>query len=90
MDYPAELAEAPERVILPAFLKGYDSVRPFTTEQREAFPSFYALVSAFWLSDMKWDEHSLAKAVEKADADAALRWMKEIYRRITQLPAMPI
>ena len=90
MDYPAELAEDPEPVILPAFLKGYNNVRPFTTEQREAFPYFYALVSAFWLSDMRWDEHSLANAVKKADSDSALQWMKEIYNRITYLPSMPL
>ena len=90
MDYPAELAEDPEPVILPAFLKGYNDVRPFTTEQREAFPYFYALVSAFWLIDMRWDGHSFANVVEKADSDSALQWMKEIYNRITHLPSMPL
>ena len=90
MDYPEGLAENHEAVILPAFLKGYHQERPFTEKQVEGFPYLYALISAFWLIDMKWDEHSLANAVEKADSDAVLQWMKEIYNRITYLPSMPI
>ena len=87
MDYPKDLAESPETVILPAFLKGYNQEQPFTDRQIEVFPYLYALISAFWLIDMK---HGLANAVEKADSDAVLQWMKEIYSRITYLPSMPI
>ena len=53
-------------------------------------PYLYALISSFWLIDIKWDEHSLENAIEKADSDAVLQWMKEIYNRITYLPSMPI
>lgn len=90
MDYPDDLAESPEAVILPAFLKGYHRERPFCEKQIEVFPYLYALISAFWLIDMKWDENSLSNAVKKADADTVLQWMKEIYNRITYLPPMPL
>ena len=90
MDYPEELAEDPEKVILPAFLKGYHRERPFTAEQREVFPSLYALISAFRLTDLKWGEQSLLNAVERADPDAALRRMREIRDRLTYLPPMPV
>ena len=69
MDYPKEIAGKQESIILSAFLKGYQKERPFTKEQREVFPYFYALVSAFWLSDMKWDENSLCHAVETGDTE---------------------
>lgn len=89
MDYPEELAGRQEAVILSAFLKGYQQRRPFTAEQKAAFPYFYALVSAFWLEDIKWNEHSLANALASGDTAAAREWMKEIYRREFILPPMP-
>ena len=90
MDYPEELAGKREALILSAFLKGYHQLRPFTARQREAFPRFYALVSAFWLSDVRWDENSLANALASGDTDAAQDWMKEIYRRELVLLPMPV
>lgn len=90
MDYPDDIADNPEAVILPAFLKGYHRERPFRDKQIEVFPYLYTLISTFWLSDMKWDDHSLANAVKKADSDAVRKWMEEIYRRTTSLPPMPI
>ena len=90
MVYPKEIAKASEAVILPAFLKGYHQERPFTDRQIEVFPYLYALISAFWLFDMRWSEHSLANAIEQADADAALNWMKEICNRMAYLPSMPL
>lgn len=86
MDYPDNLSEKPESVILPAFLKGYHQERPFTDEQKETFPYLYALISAFWLFDMKWDEHS----IKKVASSVILEWMKEIYNRIKYLPKMPV
>lgn len=90
MDYPQDLAENHEDVILSAFLKAYHQERPFTERQIDAFPYLYALVSAFWLIDIKWDEKSLTNAIQKGDTEAALNWMKKIYTRITHLPAIPI
>ena len=90
MDYPEELAGKQETVILSAFLKGYQQIRPFTTQQSEAFPWFYALVSAFWLSDIKWDENSLANALASGNTRAAHEWMREIYRRELSRMPMPI
>jgi Ser/Thr protein kinase RdoA (MazF antagonist) len=87
MDYPEELSGKQETVILSAFLRGYQQIRPFTTQQSEAFPWFYALVSAFWLSDIKWDENSLANALASGNTRAAHEWMREIYRReLSRLP----
>lgn len=90
MDYPKEIAGKQEDIILSAFLKGYHQERPFTKEQKEVFPYLYALVSAFWLSDIKLDDNSLCHAVETGDAEIAHKWMKEIYRRILSRPEMPL
>ena len=90
MDYPDGLNGRREEIILAAFLRGYHRVRPFTQAQKAAFPYLYALVSAFWLGDLKWNEDSLAHAVESGDDDAARAWMKEILRRASSLPPMPV
>ena len=47
-------------------------------------------MTLFWLRDIRWDQRSLTNAVEQADSEAALRWMREIHNRITQRPSMPI
>lgn len=90
MDYPEELAGKQETVILSAFLNGYRQLRPFTTQQSEAFPYFYALVSAFWLGDLKWDENSLANSLASGNMSAAHEWMREIYRRELSLFPAPV
>lgn len=90
MVYAKDLADEPEPVILPAFLRGYHRERAFTEAQKATFPYLYALASAFWLGDIRWNEGSLRHAVEKADTDAALRWMREIRRRVEHFPPMPV
>ena len=90
MDYPEELAGKQEAVVLSAFLRGYHQIRPFTQGQRDAFPYFYALVSAFWLSDVKWEENSLANALAAGDDFAVRRWMREICKRELTLLPMPV
>ena len=82
MDYPPEIEADPEPVILPAFLRGYGRVRPFTKEQRALFPCLYALVSAFWLGDLKWCGESLEKAVSSGDAEAVHGHMKRVLGRL--------
>ncbi len=89
MDYPPALAEAPEAVILPAFLRGYQRERPFSQRQRAAYPYLYALISAFWSADIRWSENSLVSAVGRGDRAAALAWMREIDRRAAFLPSLP-
>ena len=90
MDYPGHLATHAEEIILPAFLKGYHSVRPFTEKQQEAYPFLHALATAFWRMDLRWADHSLAKAAEKADQKALRQWSDIIYRRLLDLAAMPV
>ncbi len=90
MDYPPDIAADPEPVILPAFLRGYNSVRPFTREQRELFSDVYALVSAFWLCDLKWNGESLEKDAEAGNEKALRDRMKTILFRLTHPIKMPI
>jgi len=90
MDYPEEMGENRERLILTAFLRGYRRIRPFTEEQNAVFPSLHALVSAFEYGDMVSKKQSLAKAVESRDPVATRQWMVTIYRREQVLLPMPI
>ena len=85
MDYPDELAGHQEDIILSAFLDGYQQIRPFTKEQKAAFPYLYALVNAFWGADMKWSDNSFTTTVEKADDVSTHQWMKEVFRRESEL-----
>ena len=90
MDYPEAWQGDSERRVLPAFLRGYHEVRPFSARQVRAWPFLYALVSAFWSLDMKWSEDSLRAALEANDIPAQNRWMEAIRARLIARPEMPL
>ena len=81
MDYPEHYGEEREAIILQAFLKGYQSVRPFTQAQKEWYLHLYALIDAFWSADIKWNDDSLMNAVQRKDAAEIGRHLKNIYRK---------
>ena len=85
MDYPEDLAGKQEETIFAAFLEGYLNVRPFTNREKAVFPYLYALIDAFWGVDMKWVDKSHTKTVKEADDASIRQWMREIYRRETDL-----
>lgn len=90
MDYPESYTGRHEREILPAFLKGYDFERPFSDAHKHAFPYLYAIIDAFWSADIKWNEDSLLKQLEKGDDKEVARWLKEILNRLSHLKPMPL
>ena len=85
MDYPDNLGSDPEKVILPAFLKGYAQVRPFTHMQKALYPYLYAIIDTFWSQDIKWKEDSLVNVIQKGDVERIHQWLREIHRRIHQM-----
>lgn len=85
MDYPADLEGRQEEIILSSFLKGYQQVRPFTARQKEVFPYLYALIDAFWGEDMNWSDRSPGTTFDEADDASVEQWMKDIYKRETDL-----
>ena len=89
MDYPEDLEDRENR-ILEAFLRGYDRERPFTPAERKLYPSLFGLISAFWLSDLKWDEDSLEELVKAGDRETARARMEGILGKLTELPEMPV
>ena len=90
MDYPEEIDGKQESVILPAFLRGYHRERPFTDNQKEVFPYLYAMISAFWVASIQFDEDSLYHAIEAENTESVHQWMKEIHRRTMFRPKMPL
>ncbi len=90
MEYPEKLLGKQETIILSAFLKGYHQERPFTNQQKETFPYLYAIISAFWLSDIKYDENSLCNSIKAGKADVVHQWMKEIQSRLVNHMSMPL
>lgn len=88
MDYPDGYAGRSEGLILPAFLRGYQSIRPFTGFQRQMFPHLYALIDAFWSMDIVWSENSLQKAFKRGDMKAVEGWLQIIWQRISHLRSM--
>ncbi|MBR5070443.1 MAG: phosphotransferase [Oscillospiraceae bacterium] len=85
MDYPDYMSGHQEDTILSAFLEGYQKIRPFTAEQKAAFPYFYALIDAFWGVYMQ----NLIKAIEAEDDAAAHQCMEDILKRETSIRKEP-
>ena len=84
-DYPER-----EQNILSAFLNGYDSVRPFTNLQKDIYPYLCAVISAYWLGDMSFDEGNLKSLIEKKQADAICQFMNNMRNRLIDLQEFPL
>lgn len=83
MDYPNDSRNDIETTILTAFLKGYCSIRIFSEEQRNWYPYLFAIINAFWSSDIRWDDDSLTNAVKNRDVKRTQRWLETIWQRLT-------
>lgn len=83
MDYPENKDENFEAKILAAFFEGYCSVRSFSKEEREWYPYLYAIISAFWSSDIRWNEDSLLNAHKAGNSDGVRQWLETIWKRLT-------
>lgn len=90
MDYPESYGGSHEELILPAFLKGYNRERPFSVVQKDAYPYLYAIINAFELGIIRYDDNSLWNAIKNEDYNAVSAWLKEIYKRISTLSDMPL
>ena len=85
MDYPPDLGEDREEQIFTAFLRGYCSVRPFSEAERACWPYLYAVIDAFWSSDVRWREDSLTNAVAAGDRERTRERLETILRRLENL-----
>lgn len=90
MDYPDNYKESHEYIILPSFLKGYHSERPFSDVQKSMYPYLCAIIKAFWSMDIKWNENSLLCELEQGNIKAVNRWLEEIQKRLLTLEPMKI
>ncbi|MBR4435758.1 MAG: phosphotransferase [Clostridia bacterium] len=90
VDYPEDIASDPESVILPAFLRGYDRIRPFTAEERAAYPHLYALCTAFWLMRLRWDDDAIINAIKEDDRQKVRECMRVILNDLTENKEFPI
>ena len=85
MDYPPFHTKEDELLLLQAFLRGYQSERPFTAEQKFLFPYLYTIIQTFWLMDIRWREDSLLNMSASGNSSAVHRWLEELARRISNL-----
>lgn len=90
MNYPDNYAGKSEELILPAFLNGYNSERPFSDKQKSIYPYLYAIINAFWSTDIVWNDNSLRHLIEAGNKESISAIMKEIDRRIHTLPEIPL
>lgn len=90
MDYPEDAGEDIGKTVLASFLSGYDSLRPFSEEQRRWYPYLCALINGFWSSDIRWDDGSLTNALHRGDAEAARAWLETILQRLDRLEGMSL
>lgn len=82
MDYPENRADNFEAKILASFLDGYCSVRSFSKEEQQWYPYLYAIIDAFWSSDVCWNEDSLLNAHKAGNAESVRRWLSTIWERL--------
>ena len=82
MDYKEEASPERERKILSAFLDGYESLRPFTEEQRKVFPYLYAILTAFEMGKLK-------ELIQADRTDDIRELMKDIRECLSDLKEMP-
>lgn len=83
MDYPDGAGDDIRPEVLTSFLRGYRSVRDFSEEQQNWYPYLYAVINAFWSSDIRWNEDSLVNAVKNGDTERAREWLAAIWQRLT-------
>jgi len=84
MDYP-DNSNNVKTEVLASFLKGYCSVRDFSEEQHNWYPYLFAIINAFWSSDIKWSNESLTSAVKRGDMKRAQKWLETIWERLAFL-----
>ena len=84
MDYTEEASPERERKILSAFLAGYESLRPFTDEQRKAFPYLCAILAAFESGKMCYDENNLELLIRENSTDDIREYMKNMYECLSK------
>lgn len=89
MDYKDEYPER-EQGILSAFLHGYDNIRHFTALQKEIYPYLCAVISAYWLGDMSYNDGNLKSLIEKQQADAIYRFMNNMRNCLINLQEFPL
>ena len=82
MNYPEPDSEIYGEKILLAFLRGYQSLRPFNDLQKKLLPYLYAVIDAFWAPDILWGENSLLKERDRRNYAAVHKWLEEIWRRL--------
>ena len=85
MDYKEEASPERETKILSAFLAGYESLRPFTDEQRKAFPYLYAILKAFEMGKMSYDKDCLKELIRTDRNDDIRELMKNIHRCLSKI-----
>ena len=49
------------------------------------YPYLYAIIDAFWSSDIKWNEDSLMHAVKNEDRKQTQKWLEIIWQRLITL-----
>ena len=84
MDYKEEASPEREKKILSAFLDGYESLRQFTDEQRKVFPYLYAILAAFELGKMCYDENNLETLLKENRTDDIRECMKNMYECLSK------
>lgn len=88
MDYPEECRQNSEQIILSAFLKGYDSQRPFSALQKRLMPYLYAIIDAFWAEytyTLWWEDYLKGEEARSQDPAQMKNCIYGILERISAL-----
>ena len=82
MDYDRELTPEYSDELFDAFLRGYESAREISDEEKSLIPHFRAIIYAFWLGNIRWGDDGMTALLEKGDIDGARRLLKRSLDRL--------
>ena len=88
MAYSEECKQNSEHIILLAFLKGYNSERPFSALQKRLMPYLYAIIDAFWNTytySLWWEDYLQGEEAKKEDPAQIKNCVYGVLERISAL-----
>lgn len=84
MEYSQELTEDFSAELFKSVLRGYNSVRPFSSEEMSLIPPLYAVINAFEGGNLYYNENSLKKVMENGDGERISFLLNRVMKRITE------
>ena len=84
MEYSQELTEEFSAELFKSVLRGYNSVRPFSTEERSLIQPLYAVINAFERGTLYYNDDSLKKSIDNGDGERISFLLERVLNTISE------